>query len=804
VPRLETVRLLADGLGLDQDQREALIAARNLASPGLQENPAAPVRATLPLPLTPLVGREHEVRAVVDMLCKEGVRLVTLTGDGGVGKTRLAIEVATVLSAEVDDLTFVSLAPVRDPALVISTIAQALDVREDASDSLIDAVVSALGSRRALLILDNFEQVLGAAPLVATLLAASPRLQVLVTSRAVLHLSGEHKVVVPPLTLPDPVRDRTFEQLVRSPAIRLFEARATAARAGFLVTETNASKVAAICERLEGLPLGIELAAARVAHLPLEILQTRLEHSLPLLTGGPRDAPARQRTMSDAISWSYDLLPPEGQWLLRHCAVFVGGATLEAISTVTGQGDWVTVLDGVEALADQSLLVREEREDGQLRSRMLEPIREFALERLAANGEETAARDAHAAWCLGLGQRTFAVLRGSGRSQWFDLMETELGNLRSAFAWLTSQDRVEDAVDLGMGLFFFFHTRGYNREAFALFEGFLRHPRTAPRTRTRAKALLGHGMLVGMQGAIERALEQMLESVDIFREIGDPVHTGLALTNVGIAFSAVSDFDRAEEANREVITIGRETNDAWLLKAGLANLGSVLSARGKVDQLIPLFEETLAMDRELGNVYGIELGLQHLARVYLMREEYDRAEALIHEALAVLAGLGHRSDLSHAKMLLAKVDRARGAYAAATVHLEDALTMARSIDDKANIAGALLPLGDIARLQGNLAQAMERFREGIVLFQTMGNRADLAEGMEGVAGVAVATGAMPQAAQHGRAAPAATTTGIMCGQRGPPWVTTPSLLPGQRDTPSRQTRPLPKRLLSHPTPARCR
>jgi predicted ATPase/DNA-binding CsgD family transcriptional regulator len=735
-------------LGLHRAQQETLLAARTGARPSSPPDVPAPPQGSLPVPATSFVGRERETRETVDLLQREGVRLVTLTGAGGVGKTRLALAVASTLATEGASLTFVSLAPVRDPALVTSAIAQALGIREDGDRSLTDAIVSALGTRHVLLIFDNFEHVVEAAPLVATLLAACPHLQVLVTSRALLHLSGEHNVPVPPLALPDPERQHTVEQLAGSAAIRLFVARAAAARADFVLMETNAPMVAGICQRLEGLPLAIELAAARVTHLPLASLQARLEHSLPLLTGGPCDAPARLRTMRDAIAWSYDLLSPEAQWLFRRLAVFVGGATLEVIMAVIAEEDWVTVLKGIEPLVDQSLLYQVADHTGEPRFRMLEPIREFGLEHLASHGEERAARDAHAAWCLTLGERTFAVLRGSGRSQWFDLMETELGNLRAAFTWLAAQDRAEDAVDLGMGLFFFFHTRGYHSEAFALFEGFLRHPRIALRTRSRAKALLGHGILVEMQGAVEPALEQMLESVDIFREVGDPVHTGLALTNVGIAYSAVSDFDRAAEAHWEVIAIGRETNDAWLLKAGNINLGTVLNDRGEVDQAIPLFEEALAMARIIGDVYGIELGLLNLAEVFLMQEKHERAEPLIQEAFVVLAGLGHRADLSAAKMLLAQVARARGDYAAATVHLEDGLATARSIDDKVKIARALLALGDIARLQGDVAGAIQQFREGIALSQQIGNRADLlGEGLEGVAGVAVATGAMHQAAR---------------------------------------------------------
>jgi tetratricopeptide (TPR) repeat protein len=528
--------------------------------------------------------------------------------------------------------------------------------------------------------------------------------------------------------------------------VELFVARAQDVWPGFTLTDANVDAVAGIVQHLDGLPLALELAAARLSVLTPAALHARIADQLAVLTADRCDAPTRHRTMRAAIAWSYDLLSAEAQGLFRRLAVFLGGTTLEAIAEVTGK-DPVTVLDGVEDLVDHSLLVRSEQVDGQPRFRMLEPIREFALERLVAEGEEIRARDAHATWCLTLGEHTFAVLRGSGRSQWFDLVEGELGNLRGAFLWLETQDRVEDAVDLGMGLLFFFHTRGYHFEALGLFEGFLRHPRIAARTRTRAKALLGHGILVEMRGDVEQGLEQMLESVDIFRELGDSVYTGLALVNVSNAFHTVGNFDRAEEADRDVIAIGRETNDAWLLKAGLHNLGVVLCTRGEVDKALPLFEETLAMDRELGNVYGIELGLQNLAYVFLVREEYDRAESLIQEALIVLAGLGHQADISRAKMLLAKVLRARGDYTAATAHLNDALARGRRINDKIAIARALLALGDISRLQGDVAVAMERFREGVALSQQIGSRADVAEGLEGIAGVAVATRASHQAAR---------------------------------------------------------
>lgn len=701
---------------------------------------------TIPAPLTPLLGREDEILHLVALLDQVTTRLVTLTGPGGIGKTRLAIEVASRMASEfAHGACFISLAAVREPALVVTSIAHDLGLKGQSDEQIEELVIRELWQAHLLLVIDNLEHLVETVgPWLATLLTACPRLSVLATSRLALHIAGEQRFAVPPLPLSDVEPDGAVTD---NAAMALFAQCAHAVRPDFTITPANAAMVATIVRRLDGVPLAIELAAARVTMLSPAALLARVSDQISILSGGRRDAPARHQTMRAAIAWSYDLLPSEARWLFRQLAVFLGGATLEAIATVIGEEDSTIVLDAVESLVDQSLLMGHEQQDGQVRFRMLEPIREFALERLVSDGEEAAARDAHAAWCLTLAERTFAVLRESVRAQWFDLLEAELDNLRGGLAWLAARDRIEDAIDLAIDLFFFFLTRGYHTETVALFEGFLKHPRVSLPTRSRAKALLGSGILAMGHGDCEQALGQLHESVGIFRKAEDRVYTGLALVNVGNAYSTVSDFDRAEETNREVIAIGRETNDAWLLKAGLHNFGVVLSARGEVGQTIPLFEETLAMDRLAGNVYGVELALQNLANVCLMREDYDRAESLIQEALAVLAELGHQVDLSHAWMLLARVARGRGDYAAAAAHLDTALTIARRINEKVNIASALLALGDITRLQGDIAGAMDHFREGIAIAQQIGSRADVAEGLEGVAGVAVGMGDMHQAAR---------------------------------------------------------
>src|SRR6266567_5753277 len=369
------------------------------AIPSMYEMRSLP-QSSLPAPLTPLVGREQEIAAVCALLWRPEVRLVTLTGTGGVGKTRLALGVAAAVNADfADGICFVALAPLIDPGLVLSTIAQALGVQEQGSRPLLEGLQDHLREKQLLLLLDNFEQVVSAAPVVAELLVAAPRLRVLVTSRTSLHLSGEHEFVVPPLALPDLRNLPPPDRLRQYGAIRLFVARAQAAHSAFVMTGENATAIAAICQQVDGLPLAIELAAGRSKLFAPQALLSRLRNRLKLLVGGAQDLPLRQQTLRGTIAWSYDLLGQDEKTLFRRLAVFVGGCTLEAAEAVCiAQGDLlIDVLEAVAALVDKSLLRQETQADGQPRLLMLETIREYALERLAASGEAEAVRR-HERW----------------------------------------------------------------------------------------------------------------------------------------------------------------------------------------------------------------------------------------------------------------------------------------------------------------------------------------------------------------------------------------------------------------------
>jgi predicted ATPase/DNA-binding CsgD family transcriptional regulator len=606
----------------------------------LRAVPDRGVWMSLPRFLAPMVGREREIAALRALLRRSDAPLVTLTGPGGVGKTRLAIRVAEEIASDLPDgVAFVPLAAVRDPALVLPTVAAALGIREAGDHRLVDRLVGTLRGRPLLLVLDNLEQVLDAAPQIAALLTECRDLAILATSRSPLRIAGERTFAVPPLGLSDgpddPGERPTVAALARVEAVRLFVDRAQAARADFLLTEANAATVAEICRRLDGLPLAIELAAARVRALPPTALLARLASALPLLTGGSRDVPQRLRTMRDAIAWSYELLDEDERTVFRRLAVFVGGFGLEAAAAVAGIGTArpqqspADAFDVVASLVDKSLLRWEERPDGESRYLMLETVREFALKLLEASGEGGPTRDRHAAWCLTLAERADPELLGPDQRRWAERLDAEHANLRAALVWLTDSGEAELALRLAGSLFLFWFLRGHLREGTAWLEQALAAAPQAPPDQ-RSWALFAVGMLTWARGDFRGAEVIGNRALALARAHGLEFGQATALYLLFLSTEMQGRRADAMVFGEEAVTRLRAAGAHVWLAYALGDLGMRLAEIGDRERGMQWVEEGLALHRSLGNKQGLGNKLSDLGRV--RHEAGDAAAAARHYA----------------------------------------------------------------------------------------------------------------------------------------------------------------------------
>ena len=708
----ESVEKMRAGEG----QEKSLVADQSAATLVESSSPAEqPQRRphNLTADLTPLVGRERETAEVCAMLRREEVRLVTLTGVGGTGKTRLAKGAARTALREFDDgVFFVELASITSPALVASGIAQALGVKEAGATTLMENLKAYLNQRKLLLVLDNFEQVADAAPVIAELLASSPRLKMLVTSRVLLHLSAEHEYRVPPLALPETDELPPLSDLMSYAAIALFVERARAAKQGFTLTEENARAVAEVCRRLDGLPLAIELAAARVKLLSPQMILARLSHILKLLTGGARDMPERQQTMRSAIKWSYDLLDPHERVLFSRLSVFAGGATMEAIEAVCGDcglrnsdcglkdfpsqisdsrfeipdhksairnpNSAIEVLDGIASLVDESLLVQKEGAGGESRVHMLELVRQYALECLEESGGAEAIRARHADYFLALAEEAEPELLGVHQAQWLDRMEEEHDNLRAALRLLLERDAAS-ALRLAVAV---------------------------RRLWTR------HGHLTEGRGWLEAALEKG-SGADV--KLRARAHVG-----VGEVTRQQGDLAASRKFYEEARVLSGEAADKRLVAASSRGLGMVAYMQGDLAEARPRFEEALAAFRELGDTGGVAMSLNALGELARQQGDLRAARSLYEEAIVLGRQLGNENAVSVDLFNLGAVCCLEGDFETARACFLDTIRIDQKLGDRARVSYSLDGFGAVAVARGEMRQAARFFGAAERLRQSCG------------------------------------------------------------------------------------
>lgn len=728
-----------------------------------------PALHMLPAQATPLVGREREIAEVCSLLEQPTVRLLTLAGPGGIGKTRLSLAVGAEVAGQFEHgVFFVPLAALVDPLLVPATIAQVLGVQEMAGTLLVEGIKSFVRNRKMLLILDNFEQVLPARVIVSELLRTAPGLKVLITSRAILHVYGERLVSVPPLAYPDPAVVFSPELLLQCPAIQLFIDRACAVKPDYLFTDAAITTVAQICRRLDGLPLAIELAAARMRLFSPTSILSRLDRVLPFLTGGAADHDLRHQTLEHTIAWSYDLLAPFERVLFRRLAVFVGGWTLEAATAVCALKDTpgLDLLDVFQALLDKSLLTETVTAAGELRFSMLATIREFALTQLALSGEIDVVGPRHAEYYRALAEVAEPKLLGKESIAWLDQLDLEYGNLRAALTWFKAEPQCGAAgVGLAAALCRFWELRGHFSEGRGWINSLLGRSVELP-AEVRAKALEGAGVLALLQCDYEQAKAFHAESLALWNALNDQLSVARAHMHLGTVLHSMGDWSQAEHYLDTVLAMFAHTEPttteaADIFTQALNKRGIIFFRQSNYDQARVYYERALALSRKLGaqqneaRILSDLGGLKNSQRQYKEAQAYLKQSLEIHRALRdypreaitlynlavseqetyqydaalahFLAALkvhettGNRREQVNVMLGLGVLYHQIGDAPAAYTWLQRGLTLSQEIEYEAGRLFVLANLGPVLRDMGDIEQAKVVLHEGVVLGQAHNN-----------------------------------------------------------------------------------